>query len=83
MGDLYTKAMLTLIAAALVVIAGHMLVSPVDAQRPACGTPGNPCYAVSGEIIAGPGLGTPGMPANHEYRPCIVNAARASAFCRD
>jgi hypothetical protein len=42
--DLYTKAVLTIIAAALVAIAWQGGVRPANAQMSACGSYLTPCY---------------------------------------
>ncbi len=45
MSDLYTKAVLTVIAAALVMIAGRQIVPSAMAQfGEGCGKVGSPCY---------------------------------------
>jgi len=80
MGDLYTKAILTVIAASLITIALQRSPS-ADAQTVTCGmTIANPCWSISGEVVATSDGAK--LPFGGEYRPCLVNP-KSSTFCRD
>ena len=51
MTDRYTRAVLTIIAAALVVIAGKGLAPNASAQFGSCGTSANPCVITPDSTI--------------------------------
>jgi uncharacterized membrane protein len=61
--DLYTKLVLTVIAAALLVLAGDYMLSPASAQSTSCGTPKNPCFVAIGYLNS-----------NDEYVVCYSTA---------
>jgi hypothetical protein len=61
--DRYTKLVLTVIAGALLVLAGERVLSPASAQSTDCGGLGKPCYVVVGYVD---GL--------NAYFPCHVEA---------
>jgi hypothetical protein len=63
MVDRYTKLVLTVIAGALVVLAGGRALPTASAQPVTCGGPENPCYVVIGYVAAG-----------NKYLPCHADA---------
>jgi hypothetical protein len=51
--DVYTKAMLTIIAVTLIVIAASPTILPAAAQLGGCGAKSNPCYVTTGVSVFG------------------------------
>jgi hypothetical protein len=72
MNDRYTKAVLTVIAAALVVLAVERVMPVASAQSSACGVSRDPCY-----VMTAPGdfVSIENRRFNGTYAPLMVSVA--------
>ena len=74
MSDIYTKAVLTVIAAALVTLAAQQAMRVATAEERQCGSADVPCAVILGYFDSGRSPDDRYQFCGHPKRPCFVTS---------